>query len=121
MACCPCALVCTVPLAVTALTKASSTPAGRAGLLAAAPFVLLAAALATGLLSYDALARSADCVMSCQCARSYALGALAVWMYGIQRLYTSAPPPTKAAMPPVLDSQHVQEAELKGKVAAKAA
>ena len=120
MACCPCALACT-GLAVTGIAKAASTPAGRASLLAVAPFVLLAASLVTGLLSWEQLAQSAECVMSCQCARSYAIGALIAWAYGMQRLYKSAPLPPKAAMPPVLDAQQVQHAELKGKVAAKAA
>ena len=120
MACCPCAMMCCglglVPLAESAL----STPKGRATSLALAPFLLLACALAAGYTEMAELTKMAECVGSCQCARGYAVGAVALWVLGIQYLLKSGEAPTlpkgetAATSPPV-------ELDSKGKVAAKAA
>ena len=73
--------------------RAVSTPKGRAVTFALAPLLLLGAALAFGYTSIAEVTKSIDCVMSCSCARSYAIGAVALWALGIQHFLK----PTEAA------------------------
>lgn len=104
----------------TLAKKVYASPSGKAFLLAAAPFVLLLAALATGVTDVSTVIQKATCIADCDCARSYAIGAALVWMLGIQSVWRGAGGtrlPAKSEQsttPPVLF-------DAKGKVAAKAA
>ena len=81
--------------------RAVSTPKGRAATFALAPLLLLAAALAFGYTDMTEVTKSFDCVMSCSCARSYAIGAVALWALGIQHFLK----PIEAAEPCCQDAK----------------
>ena len=118
---CPCcwagALCAVAPLA----QRLSSTPTGKAALVFLAPFLCVAMALAVGAVEYEQLSNTWSCVYNCACTRSYAIGALALWLLAMQAALRSgakAPPKSDkaAAAPPP-----VPELDANGKVAAKAA
>ena len=81
---CPCcwagALCAVTPLA----QRLSSTPAGKGALVALAPFLCLVTALALGAVDVEQLRETAECVASCECMRSYAIGVGVLWLLAIQ-------------------------------------
>ena len=118
MACVCCwsgALCAAVPLA----QKLYASPAGKAGLIGLAPFFALFMALATGMTEMAAVVEKVSCISECDCARSYAIGGVLVWLLAIQGVWrgsgdSSASKPFQSTAPPAtLDA--------KGRVAAKAA
>jgi len=104
------------------MSKALTTPKGRAAAIALAPFVVVALVVGFGYVSSAQLSEKASCVMECQCARSYVIGALALWALGIQAALKSAPkaPPKDGEAECATDKAPLPTVP-KGKVAAKAA
>ena len=117
---CPCcwagALCAVGPLA----QRLASTPAGKGALVALAPLLCLATALALGAVEFEQLRKTAECVASCECMRSYAIGAAVLWLLAIQgAMRSGAKTPPKSDEP--LAAPPMPEMDLSKKLAAKAA
>ena len=108
-----------LPAVVPLVHNLYSSPAGKAALVALAPFLLCAAAIAFGAVELEQVTEKVSCVMSCQCARSYAIGGVLLWIGAMQAALKSGtkslPKSDESISPPM------PELDSKGKVAAKAA
>ena len=101
-----------------------SSPVGKAALVFMAPFLALAMAIAIGATTLEVVGEKASCVMECNCACNYAIGAAALWVLAMQSAYKSGPvslPKSEEAGPPPMPERMAKALDAKGKVAAKAA
>ena len=79
---------------------------------------------AIGATTLEAVGEKASCVMECNCACNYAIGAAALWVLAMQSAYKSGPvslPKSEEAGPPPMPERMAKALDAKGKVAAKAA
>lgn len=106
-------------LAVVPLVeKACASPIGRASMVALTPFLLLAGAVTFGYVETAKVYEMATCISSCECARSWAIGAVFLWALGIQQCLKQNP-----ALPKIEESSPEKPitGKISGKPAAKAA
>lgn len=73
--------------------------------MALAPFIMLATALATNVVQFEDVSKKASCIMECDCARSWAIGAALIYLLAIQSAFKSGkkalPKSEDAVAPPV--------------------
>ena len=98
------------------MQKMSSTPYGRAAAVFLAPFLCTAMAIGAGMIEFEQVTKFANCVAECDCARSYAIGGVVVWLIAMQGAMKSVKPEKLEVNAPPLP-----ELTPEGKVAAKAA
>lgn len=116
---CPCCMV--LPL-FGVISACKESAVARAILFALSPALAVGAAIYTGAVEWETVRSSAECVMSCDCARSYAIGGALLWAILVQKVLRSGSEESKEPLPKSSEATALPTPEAtKGGVAAKAA
>eukprot|EP00322_Chrysochromulina_rotalis_P004127 CAMPEP_0115850400 /NCGR_PEP_ID=MMETSP0287-20121206/11945_1 /TAXON_ID=412157 /ORGANISM="Chrysochromulina rotalis, Strain UIO044" /LENGTH=98 /DNA_ID=CAMNT_0003304397 /DNA_START=83 /DNA_END=379 /DNA_ORIENTATION=- len=65
------------------------TPAGRAGIVATLPLLVLGVAIYFSAITFEDVAQKATCIASCACARNYAIGGFVLYLLAIKAAFNS--------------------------------
>ena len=88
-----------LPMLAPYAKNVAASPIGRAASMAALPWAALYVIYVFGAVAAEDVAQMANCVASCACARSYAFGAVLVYLLAIRWAYSYSYSPAEALAP----------------------